>query len=150
MPMMTSQTSSLTEFSKSRVATEPSTKQSLHSALRNLITTARMWLGKLSSSAVARVLMIFFIGFGAGVAWQSYGNAGRKVIAGWSPHLAWLAPAATPDSAAAERFKAMSLALATARQSLDKLSTEISKAQDGDVPPRKGQEGDARRRRAAR
>ena len=135
-------TSTLSEFSKGRPAAEPSNKPP-RSIVRNLITMARLWLGKAVSSAVARVLVIFFVGFAAGMAWQSYGGAARKSIAGWSPqHLAWLAPAAVPGGTSADRIKAMTLALATARQSLDKLATEISKVQAGD--------GDAPRRRAAR
>jgi len=83
--------------------------------------------------------MIFFIGFAAGLAWQSYGGAARLTIAGWSPRLSRLAPAAVPTGTSPERLKAMSLALATARQSLDKLATEISKvqAQDRDAPRRR-------------
>ncbi len=98
-----------------------------------------MWLGKLVSFAFARVLMIFLVGFAAGLAWQSYGDAARKAIAGWSPRLGWLAPATAPGGTSPERLKAMSLALATARQSLDKLATEISKvqAQDRDAPRRR-------------
>jgi len=137
--MNSSLTSSLSEFSKGRLATEPSNKPPRHRTVRNLITAARLWLGKLVSFAAARVLMIFFVGFVAGIAWQSYGGTVRKAIAGWSPHLAWLAPAGAPGGTSPDRFKAMSLALATARQSLDKLGTEISKAQvqDGDAPPRR-------------
>jgi hypothetical protein len=71
------------------------------------------------------------------MAWQSYGGAARQAIAGWSPRLAWLAPAAAPAGISPDRLKAMSLALAGARQSLDKLGTEISKAQDGEAPPRR-------------
>jgi hypothetical protein len=130
MPMNASLTSSLSESSKGRLATEPSNKASR-------LTAVRLWLGELVSSAAARVLMIFFVGFAAGIAWQSYGGAARQAIAGWSPHLAWLAPAGAPGGTSADRFKAMSLALATARQNLDKLGTEISKAQDGDGPPRR-------------
>jgi hypothetical protein len=87
------------------------------------------------------VLVIFLIGFAAGIAWSD-GGAARRAIAGWSPYLAWLAPAPAPGGTSADRFKAMSVALATARQSLDKLSTEMSKAQ--------AQDGDAPRRRASR
>jgi hypothetical protein len=132
MPMNASLTSSLSESSKGRLATEPSNKPPR-------LTAVRLWLGELVSSAAARVLMIFFVGFVAGIAWQSYGGAVRQAIAGWSPHLTWLAPAGAPGGTSADRFKAMSLALATARQSLDKLGTEISKAQaqDGDGPPRR-------------
>ncbi len=65
---------------------------------------------------------------------QSYGSDVRKTIANWSPHLAWLAPAAAPAGTSAERLKATSLALAAARQSFDKLTTEISKLQAQDIP----------------
>ena len=131
--------SSLSEFAKGRP--ERSTKMSFR-AISNLIVRVRLWLGKLVSFAFARVLMIFVVGFAAGVAWQSYGGEARKTIASWSPHLAWLATAPASAGTSAERLKATSLALATARQSLDKLATEISKLQP--------QDGDAPRRRATR
>jgi hypothetical protein len=81
--------------------------------------------------------MIFVVGFAAGVAWQSYGGSARKAVASWSPHLSWLAPAGAGTSS--ERLKAMSLALASARQALDKLAIEIGKleAQGGDAPRRR-------------
>jgi len=83
--------------------------------------------------------MIFVVGFAAGVVWQSYGGAARKTIASWSPHLGWLAPAAVPVGTSPERLKATTLALAAARQSLDKLANEIGKleTQGGDVPRRR-------------
>ena len=59
-------TSSLSEFSKGRLAAEPSNRPP-RSIVRNLITMARLWLGKAVSSAVARVLVIFFVGFAAGI-----------------------------------------------------------------------------------
>ena len=98
-----------------------------------------MWLGKLFSLAFARVLLIFLLGCAAGIAWQSYGGGVRKAIAGWSPRLAWLAPAPVPSGGSAERLKAVSLALASARQSLDKLSTEINRleVQGGEAPRRR-------------
>lgn len=137
--MNSSMTSSLSEFSKGRQAAEPSTKPPRHRDVRNLITTARLRLGKLFSSPPARVLVIFSLGLAAGIAWQSYGGVARRAIAGWSLHLARLAPPSAPSSTSPDRFKAVSLALATARQSLDKLGTEISKAQaqGGDAPRRK-------------
>src|SRR6266852_4178391 len=122
----------LSELSRSRPAAQSSNKPRLRTAMRNLITRVRLWLGKLVSFAFARILMIFFIGFAAGIAWQSYGGGVRKAIAGWSPHLAWVAPAPVSSGGSAERLKATSLALATARQSLDKLATEISKLQPHD------------------
>jgi len=137
--MSSGQASSISEFSKGRAATEPSTRPARDSTVRNLIMTARSWLGRLVSFPAARVLMIFLIGFAAGIAWQSYSNAARQAIAGWSPHLAWLAPASEPAGVSPERFKAMSHALATTRQGLDKLSAEIGKvqAQDAEAPRRR-------------
>lgn len=137
--MNSSLTSSLSEFSKGRQATEPSAKPPRYQTARNLITTGRLWLSRLVSFVAARGLMIFFVGFAAGIAWQAYGGAAREAIAGWSPHLAWLAPAGARGGISPDRYKAMSLALAAARRGLDKLGTEISKAQTqgGDAPRRK-------------
>jgi hypothetical protein len=137
MPMNSSLAS--TDFSKGRPAAERSNKLRLPATMRNLITRIRLWLGKLFSLAFARVLLIFLLGFAAGIAWQSYGGGVRKAIAGWSPRLAWLAPAPAPSGGSAERFKAVSLALASARQSLDKLSTEINRleVQGGEAPRRR-------------
>ena len=84
--------------------------------------------------AFVRFMMIFLIGVAAAMGWQSYGGTARQTMAGWSPHLAWLAPAAAPAGTSAERLKATSLALAAARQSFDKLTTEISKLQAQDIP----------------
>ena len=130
-------TSTLSEFSKGRPATDRSNDQPLYRAAWNLITRVRLWLGKLVSFAFVRVLVIFFVGFAAGFACQSYGGDVRKAIASWSPRLGWLAPSA-PAGTSSDRLKATTLALATARQSLDKLATEISKLQPQDAdPPRR-------------
>jgi hypothetical protein len=93
--------------------------------------------GKLVSFAFARVLLIFLMGFAAGIAWQSYGGGVRKAIAGWSPHLAWVAPTPASSSGSAERLKATSLALASVRQSVDKLASEIGKLQPEDAAPQR-------------
>jgi len=136
MPMNPNLTSPVSDISRGRVSTERSNKPSLRTRVSNLITRARLWVGRLLSFAFARVLLIFVVGFAAGLAWQSYGGAARKAIAGWSPRLSWLAPAG--GGASAERIKAMSLAVSTARQSLDKLSTEISRLEaQADVPRRR-------------
>jgi hypothetical protein len=97
----------------------------------------QLGLGKLVSFAFARVLLIFLVGFAAGIAWQSYGGAARKTIAGWSPHLAWVAPAPASSSGATERLKATSLALTSVRQSVDKLASEIGKLQPEDAAPQR-------------
>ncbi len=70
-----------TDLSKARRATEPSNEPLLQPAARNLITRARLRLGKLVSFAFARHLMMFFIGVAATLAWQSYSGAARKAIA---------------------------------------------------------------------
>jgi len=130
----------ISELSRSRPATERSNKLRLPATIRNLITRIRLWLGKLFSLAFVRVLMIFLLGFAAGIAWESYGGAARKTVAGWSPHLAWVAPAAVPAvpaSNSADRLKATSLALTAVRQSVDKLSAEISKLQPEDAAPQR-------------
>jgi hypothetical protein len=138
MPMNPNLTSTLSEFSKGRPATDRSNDQPLHRTAWNLITRVRLWLGNVVSFAFVRVLAIFVVGFAAGFAWQSYGGEVKKAIASWSPRLGWLAPSA-PAGTASDRLKATTLALATARQSLDRLATEIGKlqAQDADPPRRR-------------
>jgi hypothetical protein len=78
-------------------------------------------------SAFVRYLLAVFVGVAATLAWQSHGGAARTTIAGWSPRLAWLAPAAVSGGISPDRIKAASLALAAVHQSVDKLATEISK-----------------------
>jgi len=46
----------------------------------------RAWRG------LARFLILFSIGIGATLAWQSYGDAARAMLANSSPQLGWLAP----------------------------------------------------------
>ncbi len=125
-------TSAVSEFSKGR--TERSNKPSLRTLVQNLIARVQLGLGKLVSFPFVRVLMIFVVGFAAGVVWQSYGGAARKMIASWSPYLGWLAPPTA--SASYERIRAN---LVAARQSLDKLGNDISRleAQSVDVPRRR-------------
>src|SRR5215831_9839018 len=128
-------TSAVSDLSRGR--TERSSKPSLRTLIRNLTASVRLRLGWLVSFAFARVLMLFVVGYAAGVAWQSYGGAARQAIAGWSPRLGWLAPPAA--SASSERLRVMSLALAAARQNLDKVAMEMSRlpAQDGDAARRR-------------
>jgi len=141
--MSSGQASSRSELARDRAATEAATRPPRGAAVRNAIMASRSWLGarlgRLSSSALARTLLALIVGFAAGAAWQSYGSAGRQAVAGWSPHLAWLAPATAPANVSPERLRAMSRALATARQSLDTLATEISRMQtrDGNAPRRR-------------
>jgi hypothetical protein len=134
--MNPSLTSALSEFSRGRVAGESSNESTLRTNKRNLITTARSGLGKLVPFAFVRFLTFVLIGVAATLAWQSYGSATREAIASWSPRLGWLAPPATPVSPSPERLKAMSLALAAVRQSIDKLANEFGKMQAQGTPDR--------------
>jgi len=97
--------------------------------------TKRLLLGKR-----ARFLITFCIGVVAALAWQSYGDTVRKMIANASPRLGWLAPQAAPLVQAApvaqavvptatvapspdqQQLTTMSLNLAAMRQSVDQLA----------------------------
>jgi len=98
-------------------------------------------LGKRASRGLTRFLIIFCIGVAATLAWQSYGDAAREMIANSSPQLSWLAPEAAPDRLAPAPFatpspelkqlKEMSLAFATVRQSVDQLAASQQQMADG-------------------
>src|SRR5258706_16338135 len=58
----------------------------------------RQSLGMRVPLAVARFLITFCVGGAATLAWQSYGDAGREMIANSSPQLGWLGPQAPSAS----------------------------------------------------
>ena len=58
--------------------------------------SGRPSLGRRAPLALARFLITFCIGVAATLAWQSYGDAAREMIANSSPQLGWLAPQAAP------------------------------------------------------
>jgi hypothetical protein len=88
--------------------------------------------------AITRFLITFCVGVAATLAWQSYGDAAREMIANASPQLAWLAPQAAPversvpdaiapaASAAAaadpQQFSPSSVDLDAVRQSVDRIA----------------------------
>src|SRR5712672_3591040 len=85
-------------------------------------------LRKRASRALSRFLAIFCVGVGTTLAWQSYGDAAREMIANSYPQLGWLAPRPLPiaqnvpdmidlAAPAAQHLNAMSLD--TMRQSID-------------------------------
>jgi hypothetical protein len=89
-----------------------------------------------------RVLITFCLGIAATLAWQSYGDRARGMLAKLSPQLGWLAPqaalaqtagaataAATP-AADQQEFKAMSLNIAAVRQRVDQLSAQLAAGQE--------------------
>jgi hypothetical protein len=128
------------EFSTDPWPTEPSVDAPLRPAdLKNdWFPSKRPSRGKRASRALARFLITFCIGVAATLAWQSYGDAAREMIASSSPQLAWLAPQAAPVAQTApdmiapaapaapsldrQQLNAMSLGLAALRQSVDQLA----------------------------
>src|SRR5258708_36156652 len=88
-------------------------------------------LRKRASRALSRFLAIFCVGVGTTLAWQSYGDAAREMIANSYPQLGWLAPRPLPiaqnvpgmidlAAQAAQHLNAMSLD--TMRQSIDRIA----------------------------
>jgi uncharacterized membrane protein len=103
---------------------------------------------KRSSRRLVRFLITFCLGVAATLAWQSYGNVAREMIANSSPVLGWLAPQAAslaqvaPDqvtpaapSLDLQQLKLMSLDLSAVRQSVDQLATQHQQIQQmaGDI-----------------
>ena len=89
---------------------------------------------------LARFLIVFCVGVGTILAWQSYGDAARAVIASSSPQLGWLAPqtapvvpiAPAPAGAASFDVQQLAFGLAAVRQSVDLLTAQLA-AGEGQV-----------------
>jgi small-conductance mechanosensitive channel len=89
-----------------------------------------------------RLRITFCIGIAVVLAWQSYGDTAREMIANSSPQLSWLAPqpavaqtasdtvAPTTSSANPQELKAMSLDLAALRQRVDQLAAQVAADQE--------------------
>jgi hypothetical protein len=89
-----------------------------------------------------RLLITFCIGVAATLAWQSYGDAAREMIANSSPQLSWLAPqvavaqtapdtiAPTESSPDPQELKAMLADLAAVRQKVDQLAAQMAVGQE--------------------
>ena len=89
-----------------------------------------------------RLLITFCIGVAVTLAWQSYGDAAKEIVAKTSPRLGWLAPkitvaqrapatvASTTSSPDPQELKAMSADLAAVRQKLDQLAAQVSTDQN--------------------
>ena len=103
-------------------------------------------LGRRALRGLARFLIVFCIGVGTTLAWQSYGDDARAMIANASPQLAWLAPQAapvaqtTPGAQAASEapvpaptalpdLQPLALGLASVRQSVDQLAAQLADGQ---------------------
>jgi cell division septation protein DedD len=64
-----------------------------------LVASTPSSLGKQASFALARFVIVFCSGVAATLAWQSYGDAARKMIASSSPQLGGSAPQAASEAA---------------------------------------------------
>jgi hypothetical protein len=73
-----------------RQAVDPTTRSSREAVV------IRSSLGKRALRTLTRLLILFFVGVGATLGWQSYGNAARAMIANSSTKLGWLAPSPAP------------------------------------------------------
>src|SRR5260370_8752536 len=104
----------------------------------------RQSLGERVSGSLTRFLIIFCLGVAAAIAWQSYGDAAREMIANSYPQLSWLAPQAAslaqtasdmpapaPSATPSPELKQLSLAFATMRQSVDQLPASHQQMADG-------------------
>ncbi len=128
----------LSEFSRGRWAAEPSNEPPLHPTELDLVRSTRSARVKRALIALGGFLIAISIGVAATLAWQSYGNTVRGMIANLSPRLAWLAPQAAPvadaapalsASASPDQVAAISRSLAAVRQSVDKLAADITRLQ---------------------
>jgi len=95
---------------------------------------------------LVRFLIIFCIGVAATLAWQSYGDAAREMIANSYPQLGWLAPQAEPVAQSApdvialaapatpspdqQRSDVTSLDLDAMRQSIDRIANNMATSQE--------------------
>jgi hypothetical protein len=89
-----------------------------------------------------RLLITFCIGVAVTLAWQSYGDAAREMVANSSPQLGWLAPQAAvaqtaPDTIAPtksspdpQELKVMSADVAAVRQKVDQLAAQVAAGQE--------------------
>jgi hypothetical protein len=94
-----------------------------------------------SSGGFMRFLTMFCMGVAATLAWQSYGDAVREMVAGAYPQLGWLAPrAAAAQTTATTAFsravadprevQELSQNLAAMRQRVDQLAVQLAAGQD--------------------
>ena len=137
--------STQSEFSNHPRAAEPSLDPMKGSPVA--AAPKRPSLAKRALRRRAPLLIIFCAGVGTTLAWQSYGDAARAMIANSSPQLAWIAPqtarvaATAPDAVApavatSSDMQGLALGLAAVRQSVDQLTAQFAAGQQqtgGDI-----------------
>jgi hypothetical protein len=93
-------------------------------------------LGKRASRSLTHLLIIFCFGVAATLAWQSYGDAARGMIATSWPQLAWLAPEtesvlqAAPEQTAAASQATASPELQQLKEDLAQLKQELQQLKE--------------------
>lgn len=100
----------------------------------------RSSLGRRALRGLARLLILFSIGVGATLGWQSYGNVARAKIANSSTKLGWLAPPPAPGvetapdivaqapvaTASSDDLQQLAASLGSVRQSVDQLAIQFA------------------------
>ena len=97
-------------------------------------------LGRRASRRLARMLIVFCIGVSTTLAWQSYGEAARAMMASLSPQLGWLAPQTTsvvppapdvvaPANAPSPDLHRLAVGLAGVSQTVDQLTGQLAEGQ---------------------
>ena len=93
-------------------------------------------IGRRTSRAFARYSIVFLIGIGVTLAWQSYGDEAMKMVRTEAPSLAWLLPVSTakppPDdqrstaaAASSPQLERLELSLLVVRRSLEQLAAMV-------------------------
>src|SRR5215469_15132798 len=87
---------------------------------------------KRSSRRLTRFLITFCIGVAATLAWQSYGDAAREMIANSYPQLGWLAPQAEPVAQNAPDGITSNMATSQEQitRSMDRIASRVAANQD--------------------
>jgi len=80
--------------------------------------------GKRASRPLARFLITFYLGVAATLAWQSYSDPARQIIASSSPQLGWLAPQAAVAKTVPDTIEQITMRI------VDRIATSIAAAQE--------------------
>ena len=137
-PMNSTFSLTQSEFPTRPVAARPTADEMKRSSID--ATIMRPSLAKRALRELVRFLVVFGIGIATTLAWQSYGDTARAMIANSSPQLGWLAPqtppvastapeVVAPAAAASPDLQQLVLGLASVRQSVDQLAAQLAASQ---------------------
>jgi hypothetical protein len=102
----------------------------------NIQKSEKRSIGRRMSRALARYSVVFLIGIGATLAWQSYGDEAKEIVRTEVPSLAWLLPVSTakppPDdqgsttaAVSSPQLERLELSLLVVRRSVEQLALMI-------------------------